>query len=111
MAIEPINRRCPCERDREMDTGHKKRGGDKLVMGVNGWDSEDAIVAYCKAQGIAPPWEPRAAEDARRARAEQKRKRSKVTRGHVVQKEKRRARINEHGMADIPDDELDDVFE
>jgi len=45
------------------------------------------------------------------ARAEQKRKRSKVTRGHVVQKEKRRARLNEHGMADMPDDELDDVFD
>jgi ribosome biogenesis protein BRX1 len=45
------------------------------------------------------------------ARTELKRKRSKVTRGHVVQKEKRRARVNEHGMADIPDDELDDVFD
>jgi len=44
-------------------------------------------------------------------RAEQKRQKSKTTRGQVIQKEKRRTRLNENGMADIPDDGLEDVFE
>jgi len=45
------------------------------------------------------------------ARSRLKRKASRSTRGHVAQKEKRRERINVHGMAELPEDALDDVFD
>jgi len=44
------------------------------------------------------------------ARSAQKRKSSKTTLGHVAQKEKRRKRLNEDGVADLPKDELKQVF-
>ena len=44
------------------------------------------------------------------ARSRLKRKAGRSTRGHVAQKEKRRARINEQGMAELPDDPFADVF-
>ena len=43
------------------------------------------------------------------ARAEAKRKRSRVTMGGVIQKERRRTRIKEGGDL-LPEDELADVF-
>lgn len=43
-------------------------------------------------------------------RAERKRERARSTVGHVAQKEKRRKRINVDGVADLPEDELGDVF-
>jgi len=45
------------------------------------------------------------------ARAALKRKASRSTVDHVRQKEKRRARINEHGVADLPFDDLEDAFD
>jgi ribosome biogenesis protein BRX1 len=44
------------------------------------------------------------------ARSALKRKSSRTTIGHVVQKEKRRKRINEDGVANLPPDELKEVF-
>jgi ribosome biogenesis protein BRX1 len=43
-------------------------------------------------------------------RAEQKRKRAKSTVGHVIQKEKRRKRIQVDGADTLPEDDLEDVF-
>lgn len=45
------------------------------------------------------------------ARSALKRKASRATRGAVAQKEKRRARINEEGGANLPQDELHDAFD
>ena len=43
-------------------------------------------------------------------RAEQKRKRAKSTVGHVIQKERRRKRIQVDGADTLPEDDLEDVF-
>ena len=59
----------------------------------------------------SPPRAARSYVSPNEARAALKRKRGKSTFGHVAQKEKRRERIHVDGVADMPEDELDDVFD